>query len=123
MSYYLLLLRDHGDRWSSFSPEEQQAVIQRFNAWNDSLRADKRFVSAAKLSQDRGKTVRTGGEELLVDGPYSESKEAIGGFYLIRAESAEEAAAHAKRCPILSYGGSVEVREVAALVDVEGRVD
>ncbi len=123
MSYYLLLLRDHKDRWSSFSPEEQQAVIQRFNAWNDALRADKRFVSAAKLTQARGNTVRSNGEELLVDGPYSEAKEAIGGFFLIRAENAEEAAKQAEGCPILSYGGSVEVREVAALVDVDGRVD
>ncbi len=123
MTYYLLMLRDHSDRWSTFSPEEQQAVIQRFNAWNDKLRAQERFVSAGKLTQDRGTTVRGKGDEAVVDGPYSEAKEAIGGFFLVRAESAAEAAEIAKDCPIISYGGSVEVREMAALIGVEGRID
>lgn len=123
MTYYLLMLRDHEDRWAHFSPEEQQAVIQRFNAWNDKLRAEERFVSAGKLTQDRGSTVRGKGEEAVVDGPYSEAKEAIGGFFLVRAESAAKAAEIAKGCPVITYGGSVEVREMAALIGVEGRID
>ncbi len=123
MSYYLLMLRDRSDRWASFSPEEQQAVIGRFNAWNDELRAQKRFVSAGKLTQDRGLTVRGKSDEAVVDGPYSEAKEAIGGYFLLRAESPEEAAELAKGCPIVSYGGSVEVREIAALIGPEGRID
>ncbi len=123
MTYYLLMLRDHEDRWVHFSPEEQQAVIQRFNAWNDKLRATEQFVSAGKLTQDRGTTVRGNDDEAVVDGPYSEAKEAIGGFFLVRAESAEEAAQIAKGCPVITYGGSVEVREMAVLLGAEGRID
>lgn len=117
MTHFLLILRDHEGHWPRFSPAEQQAVIERFNAWSDRMRAEERMVSAGKLTQDRGLTVRQRDDELAVDGPYSEAKEAIGGFFCIKAGSAEEAAEWAKDCPILTYGGSVEVRELAVVID------
>ncbi len=116
MKDYLLMLRDHECRWVQFSPDEMQRIIQKFAAWNDSLRRDERLLGAGKLSQDLGLTVRARGDELVVDGPFSEAKEAIGGYYCIRAESVEEAAALAKGCPILAYGGTVEVRELATVL-------
>jgi len=116
MKDYLLILRDHECRWVQFSPDEMQRLIQKFAAWNDSLRQDGRLLGAGKLAQDLGLTVRARDEELVVDGPFSEAKEAIGGYYCIRAETYEEAAAMAKGCPILTYGGTVEVRELMTVL-------
>ena len=117
MKTYLLILRDHERRWEQFSPDEMQRTIERFNAWSESLRDKERFVGAGKLTSDLGSTVRSRDGNLVVDGPFSEAKEAIGGYFCIRAESEEEAAALAKGCPILTYGGSVEVRELAHVAD------
>ncbi|MBV8139707.1 MAG: hypothetical protein JO121_29355 [Deltaproteobacteria bacterium] len=50
--------------------------------------------------------------KIIVDGPYADSKEAIGGFYIIEASDINEAVEIGKGCPSLTYGGSVEIREV-----------
>lgn len=113
MPDYLLILRDHEERWETFSPQELQDVIEDFMAWNRSLEADDQFVGAGKLTADRGVTVRSRAGGVVIDGPYAEAKEAIAGYYQIRAENIEHAADAAKRCPILTYGGSVEVRVMA----------
>lgn len=123
MKRYLLILRDHEVRWPSFSPEEQQAVIERFNAWNQALREEERLFAAGKLTADLGSTLRRRGEEMVVDGPFSEAKEAVGGFFCILAEDQADAERLARDCPLLSYGGSVEVRELAGLIDSRGRVE
>lgn len=113
MPDYLLILRDHEERWDAFSPQELQDVIDKFMTWNRSLEAAGQFVGAGKLTSDRGVTARTRGGTVVIDGPYAEAKEAVAGYYQIRAETIEEASEAATRCPILTYGGSVEVRVMA----------
>lgn len=112
MKNYLLILRDHEERWERFSPDEMQRTIEKFVAWNKSLSDDGRFIGAGKLTGDLGTTVRSRDGDLVVDGPFSEAKEAIAGYFAVRADSMEEAEGLAKGCPILTYGGSVEVREL-----------
>jgi len=113
MPDYLLILRDHEERWEKFSPQELQGVIDNFMTWNRLLEADDRFVGAGKLTADRGVTVRGRAGDVVIDGPYAEAKEAIAGYYQIRADTIDDATEAAKRCPILTYGGSVEVRVMA----------
>jgi hypothetical protein len=60
-----------------------------------------------------GKVVK--GDNVITDGPYTEIKELIGGYTLVKAESLDEAAELAKGCPILAFGGNVEVREINPL--------
>lgn len=110
MQDYLLILRDHEQRWETFSDEQLRQILDRFATWNQTMQENQQFVGAGKLSSDRGKTVRTRNGELVVDGPFSEAKEAIAGYYCVRAESIDEAVEIAQGCPILTYGGSVEVR-------------
>ena len=110
MDEYLLILRDHEQQWERFSDDELRAVIARYSEWNARLAADEQLVAAGKLASDLGQTVRSHRDEIVVDGPYAESKEAVAGYYQIRAASRDDALAAASRCPILSYGGSVEVR-------------
>ena len=113
MQEYLLILRDHEQRWDNFSPEDFQRIIGKYAEWNAQLAKEERFVGAGKLTSDLGGTVRRGDDGFVVDGPFTESKEAIAGYYQIRASSLEAAYAVAGQCPILDYGGSVEVREMA----------
>jgi len=54
------------------------------------------------------------GEVAVIDGPYTESKDIVGGYYLIQAATGAEALAIAQRCPHLANGGSVELRPAFA---------
>lgn len=115
MPEFLLVLRDHEQRWDEFTPEEFQAIIGRFMAWNDALKEREQLVGNGKLTADLGRTVRSRGERVVVDGPFAEAKEAIGGYYRVQCGDLDAAVAIASECPILTYGGSVEVREISSL--------
>ncbi len=119
MKQYLLILRDHELKWDRFTAEEMRNVVDMFAEWNRMLREEERFGGAGKLTRELGKTVRARGDELVVDGPFSEAKEAIAGYYCVRAETMDEAVRAAKACPILTYGGSVEVREMEGSMSAE----
>ena len=111
-SEYLLLFRGSGwDR--SLSPAELQKTMSNFLAWFERLSADGTLKAGQPLMDDTrivsGKNGRT-----VADGPFAESKEAIGGYFLIKAGSLDEAVAIAKQCPMLEHGTSVEVRPIAA---------
>lgn len=112
MNTYMLILRDHEVRWDNFSAEELRGVLDLYAAWNRTLRENEQFVSAGKLKRELGKTVRAGADGLVVDGPFSEAKEAVVGYYCIRVEDEAAALEAARACPILTYGGSVELREM-----------
>ena len=115
MKEYLLIFRDHERRWDTFSPREMQSVIEQFDEWNKAVRSKKAFIGAGKLTSDLGDTVKRRNDEFVIDGPFSEAKEAVSGFYCIRAQNQEEAIEVAKGFPMLAYGGSVEVRELVIL--------
>jgi hypothetical protein len=74
------------------------------------LAAQGKLVDSGNRLRIEGKVVSPGG--VITNGPYVEVKEAIGGYTMIRATSLEEAAELSKGCPILTTGGSVEVREI-----------
>ena len=96
-------------------PDELQRVVHLFAEWNRKLAAEERLIGAGKLERDLGVTVRSREGALVVDGPFSEAKEAIAGYFCVRAADMAEASEVAKGCPILTYGGSVEVRRLASV--------
>lgn len=114
MQDYLLILRDHEQRWDNFSPADFQRIINLYAQWNERLAQQERFVGAGKLTRDLGGTVRSGEAGIVIDGPFAEAKEAIAGFYQVRAKDLDDAFEVASHCPILTYGGSVEVREMVS---------
>lgn len=70
-------------------------------------------VGGQRLGPDNGRVMRSvGGNVRATDGPYSESKEVLGGFYIIEAANYEEAVARTLDHPTLEYGGTVEVRQI-----------
>jgi len=109
MSQYLLLLHSDPSGWAKLSPDEMQKALEKFMAW-----MNKPFSKGGqRLAHDAGRVMRApGGQLRTTDGPYSESKEVLGGFYIIEAANYDEAVARASDHPTLEYGGTVEVRQV-----------
>jgi len=108
---YFLLFR--GDAWyNRLSPEELQQAMNQFKAWFDRLTEEGKLKAAQPLVRE-GRIVSGKQGGVVSDGPFAESKEAIGGYFLLAASSLEEAIAVAKSSPSLEYGTQIEVRPVA----------
>ena len=112
MANYLFLLYNGPDDFSGVGPDEMQQVIERYQAWGDSLDKAGKLIGSDKLVDDEGRVVSPRGGKLTVtDGPFSETKEVIGGYFAIRAESYDEAVEIAKGCPHADYG-IIEIRAI-----------
>lgn len=110
---YLLLFR--GNDWDrDMSPEEIQQVMVKWMAWFDGLVEDGRLKAGQPL-KPTGKVVSGKNGHMVSDGPFAESKEAVGGYFLVLVEDDREALEIARACPALEYGMQVEVRPVAAM--------
>jgi hypothetical protein len=108
-SEYLLLFR--GTTWDEgLSPEQIREIMSRWGAWMDRLTEEGKLQGAQPLDRHVGKIVSWKKGTTVVDGPLAESKEAIGGYFLLKLNSLEEALEIAKECPALEYGVQVEVR-------------
>jgi hypothetical protein len=108
MKDFMLLFRGASQQYD-FSPEEMQSHMQKWFGWVNDLKQQNIYISGEPLVPE-GKTVK-GKKALVTDGPFAESKEIIGGFFIIKAASIEEATEIAKNSPDLPLDGSVEIRE------------
>ena len=108
---HLLLFR--GNEWyKGLSPEEIQQVLGQSRAWFERLAAQGKVKGGQALVR-RGAIVSGRNGRFVADGPFAESKEAIGGYLLLDVETLEEAIAIAQTSPSLAYGTAIEVRPVA----------
>ncbi|MGA3172215.1 MAG: YciI family protein [Chthoniobacteraceae bacterium] len=115
---YILLFR--GDDWhKGLSAEETQQAATRMMDWFKKLTFDGTVLGGNPLDRE-GKIVSGKGGRIVSDGPFAESKEAVGGYFLVRATSLDEAVAIAQDCPILAYGAQVEVRHIAETCPLAG---
>lgn len=113
MPRYMLLLHESTTQDEDLGPEEIQAIIARYVAWSDGLRARGKLIGGEKLKDQGGRVLRREKDEVVVrDGPYAEAKELIGGYFLLEATDEAEAVALARTCPHLELCGTVEVREI-----------
>jgi hypothetical protein len=116
MAQFTVLLYDtpaNLERWSAMTEDEMQAAIGSYMAWSDRLTAAGRMVFMEKLRDGEGRVLRgTGAGQRVTDGPFAESKEVIGGFFVIEAEDYDEAVRLSADCPHLEFGGTVEIREI-----------
>ncbi|NBA87803.1 transcription initiation protein [Emticicia sp. CRIBPO] len=109
MNEFLIAIhRDLTSENASPSPEQMQAAIKPFQDWIGGIAAQNKLVAPPKRWDLGGRVVRQ--NNTVTNGPYAEIKESLGGLFLIRAESYEEAVEIAKGCPVLQYGAVVEVR-------------
>jgi len=110
MPQYVLFLRDEPSRFSSYSPEDMQKLIQKYGDWRRSL-ANK-IVGGHKLKDGEGHVLRQqSGKARVTDGPFTEAKEVMGGLFIIEADDYAQAMEMAKGCPHMEFG-SIEVRAI-----------
>lgn len=113
MAKFLLIYRGGEGDESKMSPDELQQVLGKWNAWigegfgrgwmvdpGDALAPTTKIVSAKKV---------------VTDGPFAESKEIVGGYSVVQADTIEQAAEFAKGCPHLLSNGSIEIRPMLGL--------
>ena len=117
---YMLLFVSN--EWYNQLPEsELRQVAAQAKAWLENLMtrgiAQPGHALARAGARITGKTGR-----IITDGPYPESKEAVGGFVTLKADSLEEAAAIARENPMLQYGMSMEIRQVTDMCPLEARL-
>ena len=115
MTEYVLLYRNtrEASEEALGTPEKAKASLARWRAWMDEMAAKGQLKSVGMALQPAGSVVRV--RRTVIDGPYAETKELVGGFSVIEARDLAHAAEIASGCPILERGGSVEVRAVLAL--------
>jgi|SRR5689334_2169829 hypothetical protein len=111
-SEYMLLFRNAASWYRSLSPQQLQEVTDRWMSWYNRLSEQGKVMAGHPLAPE-GKLVSGKNGQFVADGPFAESKEAIGGYFLLNVNTIDEAIAIAKDCPGLPYGITVEVRPVA----------
>ena len=110
MPQYLLLLYDDPSGWQKLKPEEREKAMGQYRAWGEKAQRAGFCVRGSKLTFDPGKVIR-GPKARVTDGPYSETKEVLGGYYLIEAANYDEAVQRSLDHPHLQHG-TIELREI-----------
>lgn len=113
MANFMFIYRGGNDAYQKMTPDQMQQIMKKWGEWiaeafqkgwmvdaGDALTLELRMVNAKKI---------------VSDGPFVESKEIVGGYSIVRADSIDAAAELAKGCPGLLTGGLVEVRVLAGL--------
>jgi len=110
MKNFLLVFRNNSEDMPKGSPEEMQAITKRWIDWIGSIAAQNKLTDRGNSLQSAGKVLKS--NKVITDGPYTEVKELISGYTMIKSNSLDEAVEIASGCPIFDFGGSVEVRPV-----------
>lgn len=112
MAQYILLLHEDPSNLGDISPERAQDIIQEYKDWRGKIASQGRLRGGEKLQETTGRILTRGADGTILDGPFSETKEVIGGFFVIEAESYDQAVELSRDCPHLVYGTRIEVREI-----------
>ena len=110
---YMLLIYGDDSSWETLTAEQQREIGAAYFAFTEELRVAGKMVAGDALQPTSTATsVRVrGGETLTTDGPFAETKEVLGGYYLIEVDGLDEALEWAAKLPGAAYG-SIEVRPV-----------
>jgi hypothetical protein len=114
MQYLLMCCMDE-KTWEAVPGAQRDAVMQQYGEWMDELRTRGQYLAGAKLQPSASATTVRGknGKATVIDGPFAETKEQLGGYHLLECRDLDEALAFARRIPTIAVGGTVEVRPVA----------
>jgi hypothetical protein len=109
MSKFMLLLHQDPAASARKNPEALKQRADKYMAWG----TQPFVVDGKRLGDDTGRVIRNqNGGPKMIDGPYSETKEVLAGYYTIEAQNYDEAVRIASTNPHLEYGGTIEVRQV-----------
>jgi hypothetical protein len=110
MSYMLLIVEPLGQR-AGRSLQEGKDVYQRMLDYSDSLRSRGVLIECNSLNRKAVRLNKQDGKAVITDGPFTEAKELVGGFFLLNCETREEALRYAQECPAAEWA-TIEVRGV-----------
>jgi len=110
---YMLLIYDDEQAWAGMDEAQRGQIFQAYGAYTEDMRQKGVFVAGDALQPtSTATTVRDrNGDRLVTDGPFAETKEQLGGYYLIEVDSLDDALDWAARIPSAKVG-SIEVRPV-----------
>jgi hypothetical protein len=110
---YLLMIYDDESAMAKASPEDIGQIVGAYQAYTDSMRAAGAWVAGDRLhASNTGTTVKVvDGKTQVLDGPYAETKEQLGGYYIVDVPDLDAALGWAARCPGAS-SGVMEVRPI-----------
>jgi hypothetical protein len=112
MANYMIMLRGSTKEWKNLGADQTQRLMEKYTAWVETLKSERKFKGGAPLTERSRMIKSEDGKVSVVDGPYSETKEAVTGYFLIEASTHDEATEIARGCPALLHGESVEVTEL-----------
>ena len=110
---YMLLIYDNEQAWAKLNESEQRQVYGEYMQFTEDIKASRNYLAGSQLHPiATASSVRVrDGKELVTDGPFAETHEQLGGYYLIEAKDLDEATTIAARIPSARFG-TVEVRPV-----------
>ena len=110
---YLLMVYANEQGWNQLTPEQQREGMAAYMAYTEALKQSGAYVGSNRLQDTpSATTVRVAnGKSQVLNGPYADTREQFGGYYLIEAPDLDAAIAWASRCPAATYG-TVEVRPI-----------
>jgi hypothetical protein len=113
---YLLLIHDDETLFTKLNEAERNSLYQEYGAYTESLKSSGVYRDGRQLQPTSTATTVTvrDGEQVVTDGPFAETKEQLGGFYLIEVDSLDEAIEWAAKIPS-ARGGKIEVRPLVPL--------
>lgn len=115
MSYMLLIVEPQGQRRSR-APEDGRDLYQRMLDYTESLKTRGVLLASDSLRSRAARVSTRAGRQSVLDGPFAESKELIGGFFLLDCATRDEAVGLAAECPAAEWA-TIEVREVGPCYD------
>lgn len=110
MAYMLLIVEPTGQRHAR-SPQEGRGVYQRMLNYTESLKTRGLLLASNSLRESAARLSVRSGRQSVVDGPFTESKELVGGFFVLDCGTREQALSLAAECPAAEWA-TIEVREV-----------
>ncbi len=113
MKEFLLIFRTDYETISQRTAEQMQTMMQKWMDWLGGIAAQNKLVSKGNRLENSGRIVKS--NDIVTNGPYTDIKESIGGYSIIKCTSYDDAVEIAKDCPVLLTGGNVEVREIGVM--------
>ena len=110
MKEFMLLFRQPSYDYREADPEKMKVLGKKWQDWAGGIAAQGKMVSNGNRLSMEGKVLKAGG--VITDGPFVETREILGSFIVVKADSLDEATTLAHGCPAIEEGGSVEIRPV-----------
>jgi hypothetical protein len=119
----MILIYGDEKAWTKMSEEEQGKAYGEYMEYSKKLAADRVLKGGASLKEtSTASTVRVTTKTVTTDGPFAETKEQLGGYYIIDVPDLTTALKYAAQCPGAKYGGCCEVRPLGVITDLDGGI-